>query len=171
MPLLDAMKSFMHIGVSGHWGRAAVFVALLQGLSVAADPRPYDYASGADDFIETRQALLNRDWSGAMQTLQNLSERNPAMHDSAEFHNLMGFVWRQKGPQYLPRSIEHYHQSLRIEPSHVQAREYLGQAYLMMNRVDLARDQLQRIESLCMSRRCDPWLSLNRAIESHAPPR
>ena len=156
---------------SGHWGRAAVFVALFQSLSLAAEPRPYDYESGADDFIEARQALQNRDWSGALQTLQSLSERQPAIRETAEFHNLMGFAWRQIGPQHLPQSIDHYHQALRIEPSHVQAREYLGQAYLMMNRVDLAEDQLQRIEALCLSRRCDPWLSLHRAIEAHRPAR
>lgn len=155
----------------GAWVHAAVFLALFQSLSVAADPRPYDYESGADDFIETRQALQNHDWSGALQTLQRLSEQNPTLHETAEFHNLMGFAWRQKGRDHLPQSIEHYHQALRLEPSHVQAREYLGQAYLMMNRVDLAQDQLQRIEALCMSRRCDPWVSLNRAIGSHTPPR
>lgn len=156
---------------SGRWSRYAVLVALLQSLSASADPRPYDYASGADDFIEVRQALLNRDWSGAWQTLQRLSERDPGLRETSEFHNLSGFVWRQKGSEHLPRSIEHYQQALRIEPAHVQAREYLGQAYLMMNRIDLAQDQLRRIEALCLSRLCDPWVSLNRAIESQGRPR
>jgi len=43
-------------------------------------------------------------------------------------------------------------------------REYLGEAYVIKGRLDLAREQLQRIESICGST-CEEYRDLAEAIQ------
>jgi predicted Zn-dependent protease len=133
-----------------------------------AEPRPEAYWSGPDHYAQAREALQSRQWSHALELLQRLSHQMPSVTDEAEFHNLTGFALRQNNPSKLPDAIDHYQQALRIDPAHVQAREYLGQAYLMQGRADLAEEQLQRIEHHCLGRLCDSWRRLRAAIDAAA---
>ena len=136
-------------------------------LTAGAEPRPDPYDSGADDFVETRQALRDRDWTRALAHLETVSRQSPEVIDRSEYHNLMGYTLRHLGPDRLDKAISHYQEALRIDPTHIQAREYLGEAYLSMNRIDLAQEQLNRIEATCLSQTCEPWQSLNQAILAH----
>lgn len=143
---------------------AWVIAAGLLPLTVGAEPRPDPYDSGTDDFVDTRRSLRDRDWTQALAHLETISRQNPEVIDRSEYHNLMGYTLRHLGPDRLDKAISHYQEALRIDPTHIQAREYLGQAYLTMNRIDLAQEQLKRIEATCLSQTCEPWQSLNQAI-------
>lgn len=133
-----------------------------------AEPRPEAYGSVPDHYANVRDALQGRQWSAALAALQQLAREMPPVTDEAEFHNLTGFALRQHDASRLPSAIEHYQTALRIEPSHVQARAYLGQAHLMQGRPDLAMEQLKAIEHHCQGRTCDAWQTLNRVIEAAA---
>jgi tetratricopeptide (TPR) repeat protein len=135
---------------------------------VQAEPRPEAYWAVPDHYAEVRTALQAARWPMALEALQQLSHRMPSVTDEAEFHNLMGFTLRQSGPQHLGRAVAHYQQALRFDPGHVQAREYLGQAFLMQGRADLAREQLGLIEKYCKGQQCPAWEALHHAIQVHA---
>lgn len=140
----------------------------LSSLSALSEPRPEPYGGGADHFSDTRQALRSQQWSQAIEALKQLTREMPEIVDDAEFHNLMGYTLRQANPTNLGAAVDHYQQALRIDPGHVQAREYLGQAHLMQGRRDLAQAQLQAIERHCKGQDCQAWRNLHQAIEAHA---
>jgi len=141
---------------------------LLTCLSVHSEPRPEPYGEGADHFSDARQALQSLQWSQALAALQQLTREMPEITDDAEFHNLMGYALRQASPSNLGVAVDHYLQALRLDPAHVQAREYLGQAYLLQGRQDLAQDQLREIERYCKGQDCQAWRDLQQAIRASA---
>ncbi|MDP1524185.1 MAG: tetratricopeptide repeat protein [Hydrogenophaga sp.] len=153
-------------GLALRMGQAFASFLLLACLTALAEPRPEPYSTGADVFSETRQALQSQQWLQALDALRQLSRVMPEITDDAEFHNLMGYSLRQASPSHLGAAVDHYQQALRLEPAHVQARAYLGQAYLMQGRPDLAREQLQHIEHLCKGQACETWRDLQRAIQT-----
>lgn len=152
-------------------GLAFASFLFLTCVAVLAEPRPEPYGAGGDHFSETRQALQSQQWRQALGALQQLSREMPEITDDAEFHNLMGYSLRQASPSHLGASIDHYQQAIKLDPAHVQAREYLGQAYLLQGRPDLAREQLQQIERLCKGQACDAWRNLQRALQAQTVPR
>jgi tetratricopeptide (TPR) repeat protein len=64
---------------------------------------------------------------------------------NAEVLNYTGYANRKAGR--LETGIGYYQQALALNPDYVQAREYLGEAYVLAGFDDLARQQLQEIES------------------------
>ena len=62
-------------------------------------------------------------------------------HDDA--HNLMGFAYRKLGD--YDRALEAYDRALELNPHHRGALEYLGEAYLELDRPELAKDMLDRL--------------------------
>lgn len=147
-------------------GQTFMGLLLFQCLAAMAEPRPAPYEAGADHYTAARQALQDTLWPQALSALQQLAHEMPQITDDAEFHNLMGYTLRQLSPARLGAAIDHYQQALRIDPAHVQAREYLGQAYLKQDREDLAREQLQIIERLCGGQDCKEWRDLSQAIQT-----
>jgi tetratricopeptide (TPR) repeat protein len=61
----------------------------------------------------------------------------------AEVLNYTGYANRKAGR--LETGIAYYHQALALNPNYVQAREYLGEAYILAGFDDLAQQQLQEI--------------------------
>ena len=67
------------------------------------------------------------------------------VQQNAEVLNYTGYANRKAGR--LETGISYYQQALTLNPDYVQAREYLGEAYVLAGFDDLARQQLQEIES------------------------
>jgi|GEM_PF-846893 len=150
-----------------HAAWALACLVLFPWQAATAEPRPEAYGGVADHYSDTRLAIRESRWTQAQDALQRLARDMPQMTQDAEYHNLMGYSLRRQSPANLERSIDHYLIALRLDPSHVQAREYLGEAYLLQGREDLAREQLRAIEDLCKSRTCEEWRDLDRAIEAY----
>lgn len=47
-------------------------------------------------------------------------------------------------------SLQYYNQALSIDPKHIGVHEYIGEAYLMLNRPAEAEQQLARLDSICI---------------------
>ena len=43
----------------------------------------------------------------------------------------------------------HYNEALRLDPKHLGAHEYIGEAYLMSGNLDKAREHLAQLDKLC----------------------
>jgi len=95
---------------------------------------------------------------------------------SEEADSLLGFVADQSKPRFLnvrgyvsrklgrvEESIDYYLKAIELEPDYVNARSYLGEAYLMQGNVELARTQLAEIEKIC-GNTCEPYFALLQAI-------
>jgi tetratricopeptide (TPR) repeat protein len=66
------------------------------------------------------------------------------VQQNAEVLNYTGYANRKAGR--LETGIGFYQQALTLNPDYVQAREYLGEAYVLAGFGDLALQQLQEIE-------------------------
>ena len=64
-----------------------------------------------------------------MPLLQQVVAKEP---QNADAYNLMGFATRKSGNPN--GSLQYYTQALRIDPKHLGANEYIGEAYLMLDR-------------------------------------
>ena len=75
--------------------------------------------------------------------------------------NYRGYATRKLGR--TDEGIGYYLQSVKLDPQYAQVREYLGEAYVIKGRVDLAQEQLQQIKSICGTS-CEEYQDLAEAI-------
>jgi Flp pilus assembly protein TadD len=75
--------------------------------------------------------------------------------------NYRGYATRKLG--HTDEGIGYYLQSVALDPHYAQVREYLGEAYVIKGNLELARDQLKVIETLCGTD-CEEYEDLNQAI-------
>ena len=80
-----------------------------------------------------------------------------------EVLNGLGYTNRKLG--FFQDAIGYYKQAVKIDPDYVQAREYLGEGYATMGRLDLAREQLGEIERRCGTT-CEEYVDLKDAIDT-----
>lgn len=110
-----------------------------------ADRTDYAYRLAKDGRYEEALTLLD--------TLQN--------PNTAKALNYRGYATRKLGR--TDEGIGYYLQSVALDPNYAQVREYLGEAYVIKGRVDLAQEQLMKIQSLC-STTCEEYQDLAEAI-------
>jgi Flp pilus assembly protein TadD len=87
------------------------------------------------------------------------------LHDpnTPEALNYRGYATRKLGR--TDEGIGYYLKSVQLDPQYVKVREYLGEAYVIKGRVDLAKDQLQTIKTLCGNTSCEEYEDLDKAIQ------
>jgi Flp pilus assembly protein TadD len=109
------------------------------------DRTEYAYQLAKDGRYEEALALLD--------TLQN--------PNTAEALNYRGYATRKLGR--TDEGIGYYLQSVKLDPQYAKVREYLGEAYVIKGRLDLAQEQLQQIKSIC-GISCEEYQDLAEAI-------
>ena len=110
-----------------------------------ADRTNYAYRLAKDGRYEEALALLD-----------TLKDPN-----TAKALNYRGYATRKLGR--TDEGIGYYLQSVNLDPQYAQVREYLGEAYVIKGRLDLAQEQLQHIKSICGST-CEEYQDLAEAI-------
>ena len=110
-----------------------------------ADRTDYAYRLAKDGRYEEALALLD-----------TLKQPN-----TAKALNYRGYATRKLGR--TDEGIGYYLQSVKLDPQYAQVREYLGEAYVIKGRVDLAQEQLQQIKSICGTS-CEEYQDLAEAI-------
>ncbi|MCU1761858.1 tetratricopeptide repeat protein [Pseudomonas sp. 14P_8.1_Bac3] len=110
-----------------------------------ADRTDYAYRLAKDGRYEEALALLD--------TLEN--------PNTAKALNYRGYATRKLGR--TDEGIGYYLQSVKLDPQYAQVREYLGEAYVIKGRLDLAQEQLQQIKSIC-GNTCEEYQDLAEAI-------
>jgi Flp pilus assembly protein TadD len=94
----------------------------------------------------------------ALETLDLLE--NP---DTARALNYRGYATRKLGR--TDEGISYYLRSVALDPKYTQVREYLGEAYVIQGKLELAKEQLATIRSLCGTD-CEEYEDLANAISS-----
>ncbi|PCK88944.1 hypothetical protein CPT32_00555 [Rhizobium sophoriradicis] len=92
----------------------------------------------------------------ALAMLDTVKDQN-----SAEVLNYRGYATRKLGR--TDEGISYYLQSVKIDPQYAKVREYLGEAYVIKGRLDLAREQLTTIKAICGTA-CEEYQDLNAVI-------
>ena len=101
---------------------------------------------GADPAFGNAKAMIAaKNYTGAVPLLQQVVAKEPK---NADAYNLLGYATRKSGnPQ---ASLQYYTQALSIDPKHLGANEYIGEAYLMLDQPQQAEQHLARLDSLCV---------------------
>ena len=76
--------------------------------------------------------------------------------------NYRGYATRRLGR--TDEGIGYYLRSVALDPAYPQVREYLGEAYVIEGKYDLAREQLATIEKIC-GKDCDFYGELEKALK------
>src|SRR5262245_53512792 len=117
-----------------------------------------------DPVLERANAATARsDWSAAQAILKEGLSRNPS---NAEYHNMYAYNLRKAPNPDMSLVFKHYNEALRIEPNHRGANEYLGEAYLMVNNLPKAKEQLQTLDKLCFLP-CREYTELKKSIADY----
>ena len=130
--------------------------------------------SGDDAYAAGKAAFVQEDWAEVIEHMTRVIAQRP-WHDDA--HNLMGFAYRKLGD--YDRALEEYDRALKLNPHHRGALEYLGEAYLELDRPELAKEMLDRLAAECQrvavgattvdawQPGCEEWQELKEAYDSH----
>lgn len=94
-----------------------------------------------------------------MNLLDTLKNAN-----TAEAWNYRGYATRKLGR--TDEGIGYYQRSLALQPNYAKAREYLGEAWMVKGRPDLAKEQLKVIAGIC-GQDCEEYRDLQAAIDGH----
>lgn len=112
-------------------------------------------------FARAKAMIEARDYQNALPLLQQVVAKDAK---NADAYNLMGFAMRKSGnPQ---GSLQYYQYALSIDARHIGAHEYVGEAYLMLDRLPEAEQHLARLDSLCTFG-CAEYRMLKTAIANY----
>lgn len=141
----------------------AAGLAVVSGVALAAmEADPVDTpANNIPEFAQGRRAIESRDWTTAIKWLTAAEKR---ASNNADLHNYLGYAYRNTGQ--LDLAFKHYERALRIDPRHLGANEYIGEAYLMANNLAKAEEHLAALNRYC-TRICEPRDDLSKKIMNY----
>jgi predicted Zn-dependent protease len=144
-----------------------VAASLAMALSGAAfgmgnDSSPPAAKPAADPTFGRAKAMIEaKDYRGALPLLQQVVAKEPK---NADAYNLLGYATRKSGDPN--GSLQYYTYALTLDPKHLGANEYIGEAYLMLDKPQQAEQHLARLDSLCVFG-CVEQRTLKAAIASY----
>jgi tetratricopeptide (TPR) repeat protein len=153
---------------------APLLTALLCAPAFAADtgtPRqatppvvaaPAAAPAKADRLAVARDAIKARDWKKSIAELQLAVQEQPG---NADAHNLLAYSYRKQPTPELAKAFEHYNLALKINPKHLGAHEYIGEAYLMDKKPAKAEEHLAQLKTICGN--CEEYEDLAKAIAGY----
>jgi Flp pilus assembly protein TadD len=135
-------------------------------------PRGQVYSQQSRKCVQARSEILSDDnltdyayalaknarFDEALDTLSLVQNPN-----TPKALNYRGYITRKLGR--TDEGIAYYLKSVALDPQYAQVREYLGEAYVTQGKVDLAKEQLQVIETLCGTG-CEEYQDLAAAIDA-----
>ena len=135
--------------------------------SAGSDPKPAkvktDYAKAVELIkfakkYEKKGKLekAKKRYEKAQKLLLKSNKEKPLQADTL---NYLGFTTRKLGD--FENGEKYYLLGLEIDPNHVGINEYLGELYVVTNRLDLAKERLKVLESC----NCEEYNELKEIIE------
>ena len=107
------------------------------------------------------QTIDAGDFARAISMLQEIVTRQP---DNADAYNWLAYATRKSGDP--ARSIPIYEKALALDPKHLGAHEYIGEAYLALDDLPKAKEHLARLNRLCLFG-CEQYKDLKKAVEAY----
>ena len=145
--------------------RIAMLVCLLIPCTVFASGGGgggFSQSESAPSLQDIKKKIDKNNYSDAIKMLKTYLKSDPG---SADAYNYLGFSYRKSG--HLPEAFKAYDKALALDPRHLGAHEYLGEAYLMNKEPDKARGELAKLKGICGS--CEEYRDLDKAIKSGHP--
>jgi tetratricopeptide (TPR) repeat protein len=144
----DRQKSDLTTCERGKVWDAKAKKCLPQHSGVLPDDQLADYAYALAKAERFEEALEVLDLSRNANTPKGLNYR--------------GYVTRKLGR--IDEGVGYYLKSVALDPNYAQVREYLGEAYVIQGKFDLAKEQLAKIKTICGSHDCEEYEDLQKAL-------
>lgn len=132
----------------------AFFLHAGAALAVAND----EAKSRHPDWEPGVEAIRAKEWSVAIDHFKAVVQSEP---DNPDAHNWLAYAYRSR--RELELAFRHYGIALRLDPNHLGAHEYAGEAHLAAGNKAKAREHLAILAKLC-NRQCEEYRDLARAI-------
>ena len=104
-----------------------------------------------------KQAIEAGDWRRAAMFLERAAQSDS---QNADVFNLLAYSYRHL--DRLDEAFENYGRALDLDPKHLGAHEYIGEAYLMVGDLAKAEAHLATLQDICAS--CEETEELAEAI-------
>ncbi len=117
-----------------------------------------------ESMAQGKAAVAKKDWQAAIAAYKAAVDDEPANPDA---HNMLAYSFRKQATPNLDKAFEHYRIALKLNPKHLGAHEYIGEAYLMAGKPQDAKTHLAHLEKLC-GKKCEEYQDLARAIAGHS---
>ena len=124
------------------------------GDGATAKKRTAEYTAGV-------QAIEAKDFARAITLLEVAVQRTP---DDADAWNELAYATRKSGEP--AKSIPLYQKALALDPRHLGAHEYIGEAYLALDDLPKAKEHLARLNRLCFFG-CEEYRDLKKAVQAY----
>jgi tetratricopeptide (TPR) repeat protein len=140
------------------WVVGFIWVLAMTGSLRAADiPTASPQDPGIEALADARQAVKAKRWPQAEAAARRAIAANPQLADA---HNLLGYSLRWQGR--YDDAIAAYGRVFEIDPNHLGAHEYIGQAYVKLGQRAKAQEHLVKLQALCA--RCEETRDLAAAL-------
>lgn len=133
---------------------AVTFVTVMASPVMAVGTETSEPAAPYD---EAKAMVEEGSYAAALPKLVGLSQTDAG---NADVWNLLGYTYR-KLEQY-PESEAAYGRALTLNPDHLGALEYQGELFITLGRLDEAKANLARLQTLCGD--CEETAELAAAI-------
>ena len=129
-------------------------------LAAGSSTSSNDAASQADrrNLERGKQAIEAQDWERAANFLERAADSDPR---NADVFNLLAYSYRHL--DRLDEAFANYGRALDLDPRHLGAHEYIGEAYLLIGDLAKAEEHLATLTEICAS--CEETEELAEAIE------
>ncbi|TJZ65201.1 tetratricopeptide repeat protein [Chitiniphilus eburneus] len=126
------------------------------------------HATEVADLLKQAEAdILHGEWVPAQESLEKARKLAP---NNADVWNWLGYVNRKQGR--LEDAFKAYDRALALNPKHLGAYEYRGEAWLMADQPQRAANDLATLQKLCGN--CEQYQELAEALRdyraAHAQP-
>ena len=115
----------------------------------------------SDELKQAEKLIKAEKWDDAVKVLTQAAEKEPKNPD---VFNWLGYAERHRGN--MDAAFGHYEKALQLDPKHRGAHEYVGEAYLMVDQPDKAKEHLAALEKLC-KKKCEEYEDLEKAIDAY----
>lgn len=139
---------------------AALTVFFSMAPACLADAGSYRNPGMNENFRNASALIKYEMYEDAITYLLRADKEEP---NNADINNLLGFSYRKLGK--YDKANQYYQKALRIDPKHRGALEYLGELYVETNQLNKAKQQLAKLDEVCLFR-CDEYKKLKQAIEN-----
>jgi tetratricopeptide (TPR) repeat protein len=107
------------------------------------------------------QAIEAKQYARAIPMLESVVARDP---NNADGWNWLAYATRRNGDP--AKSIGLYEKALALDPKHLGAHEYIGEAYLALDNLPKAKEHLAALNRLCFFS-CEQYRDLKKAVQAY----
>jgi len=150
------------MGLATRTFASALVLALLAGAAQAMDTSTTDLGPSTDELYKRAQKSVDMQrYREAIEDLQKVIKDKPKNPDA---YNLLGYSNRKLGQYDL--AVRYYTKALDLDAKHRGANEYLGEAYLELNKLPEAEARLAKLNEVCGTD-CKEYKALAEAVEQY----